>query len=310
MFDTILDSVADAVVSLGNTVSGGYAHTVHQGAKQWNAYTGKTVFCEAEKLREQIETKYTEAHENYSQVVEEVIPQIKHKLNEINNHKKDIFDIHFNNFTGLANRLHNLTIQGESFIEYFDENLLEIRTVTGLRSKAELYKIDFNNLSLKDIFFGWLTLGFISRKQAKKTLDAVKEEEKRIDEDIAKMEVQSKKLKVVLESLINIESYFQVLISSYSKLLMHFEYGIQSQTQRQLLSRIPLQGGKINFRLMPLIHIEEFQALFNLSIVLKTMSKMGYLNDNIEIKERDFEAFTNMQNLVSTTLHDYIVVAA
>jgi hypothetical protein len=40
---------------------------------------------------------------------------------------------------------------------------------------------------------------------------------------------------------------------------------------------------------LPVAHIEEFQALFNLSIVLKQMANLGYLNKEGEVVDEDIK---------------------
>ncbi|WP_394389206.1 hypothetical protein [Shewanella woodyi] len=44
---------------------------------------------------------------------------------------------------------------------------------------------------------------------------------------------------------------------------------------------------KLDFKLLPVVHLEEFRALFNLSIVLKQMANLGYLSDSGEFIETD-----------------------
>ncbi|PYE30394.1 hypothetical protein DFP83_1171 [Idiomarina fontislapidosi] len=46
---------------------------------------------------------------------------------------------------------------------------------------------------------------------------------------------------------------------------------------------------RLDFRLLPNVHIEEFLALFNLSIVLKQMANLGYLSESGEILQADTE---------------------
>jgi len=74
-------------------------------------------------------------------------------------------------------------------------------------------------------------------------------------------------------------SYFDTLVMNYEKLLNRFEYGVQSQRNKLMLQSENIISHKLNFKMMPTVHLEEFFALFNLSIVLKTMSTLGYLTD-------------------------------
>jgi hypothetical protein len=308
-FDSVFDNILEAVGSIGYGISDATDYITEKGAKTWNSVTGKAKFEEAEKILTRIDKKYNQELENYKKEIEEISSKIENKISSINFHKQNIYENYFEIFTLLVNKLHNLSIQGTSFLDYFDENLLEIKTLSGIRHKSDLYKIDFNNLRFKEVTFGLATLGFYTRKKATETLYAVKEEEQRINEEIEKMNAQIKKSKVIFNSIDNVEQYFSSIIHIYSKLLSRFEYGIKSQTQKQLLHG-KLLDGKINFRLMPLVHIEEFQTLFNLSIVLKTMSTMGYLNDNFELEKDDIKTFTNIQSLVTDSIPEQFAMAA
>lgn len=277
------------------TVSDACDYVKEKTSKAWNATTGKSTFNEAEALLKDIEDKYDKAKFEYKRDVEKIVSTLEAKISTINYHKKDIFDNHFSRFKNIGDRLHNINIEGKSFLEYFDDEIAEIKVQDGVRSKAELYEIDFNNLSFTDIVFGVFTLGIFTRKKVKETLMKVKEEQARIDEEIEKMKSQVKKLKVIEKSIDNVAEYFEILISNYSKLLDRFEYGITSQIIKANLENKTLKNGKIDFKQMPIVHIEEFQALFNLSIVLKQMATMGYLNENGEVKDKDIEAVNNIK---------------
>jgi len=263
--------------------------------KVWNGITGKDKFEKAEALMQDIEDRYDKAKFEYERDVEEISSTLEAKINTINYHKKDIFDNHFKRFKNIGNRLHNINIEGQSFLEYFDDNITEIKVQDGVKARVDLYEIDFNNLSFKEIGLGIITLGFFTRKKAKQTLIKVQEEEVRVNEEIEKMKSQIKKLKVVEQSIDNVAEYFEVLIQSYSKLLDRFGYGISSQILKANLNNQKLEDGKLDFKLMPIVHIEEFQALFNLSIVLKQMATMGYLNQDAEIEDKDMEAVNNIK---------------
>lgn len=263
--------------------------------KVWNGFTGKTTFDEAEKLLKSIEDKYDKVTFEYKRDIKKLSLQLKSKIRTINYHKKDIFENHFNRFKHMANKLHNLDIEGKSFLEYFDDNIAKIKIQNGVQSKNDLYEIDFNNLKIQERALGILTFGFYTRKKAKQTLEKVKAEEKRINLEIQNMKSQITNINVVLKSINSVAKYFTVLIQNYTKLLDRFEYGISSQIFKTVLKKQVLKDGKLDFKLMPILHIEEFQALFNLSIVLKQMATMGYLTDECEINKNDQKVFNDIQ---------------
>ncbi len=294
----LLDCVVDSVSFIADKVSDGVDYVVTGGAKCWNGFTGRIDFDEAERLYESMEQKYNDSKKTYEEEVDAASKKIEIIISSINYHKTDIYQNHFARFINLAKHLHNLTIDGENFLEYFDSSILDIKTTSGVRGKKEVFSIDFNNLGFSTIAFGILTLGFSTRKLASESLCMVKEEQIRVNEEMQKMKSQIVKMTATIKSIESVEEYFSVLICNYEKLLSRFEYGIKSQTQKNLLKGIELVDGKLDFKLMPIAHIEEFQALFNLSIVLKQMATMGYLTDEGEFKKEDLETVNNIKDLV------------
>lgn len=278
---------------------GAVVDAVKNPSKVWNAVTGRTKFEEAEALLNKIEARYEEAKLEYEKNIKDIAEQIEEKISRINYHKTDIYDNHFKKFTMLGNKLHNVLIDGKHFLEYFDKSITEVKNLDGVRDKNELYEIDFNNLKFTEIALGVLTLGFSTRKKAKQTLLKVQEEEVRVNEEIEKMKAQVVKAEVILESIDNVNEYFTLLIQNYTKLLDRFEYGIKSQVQKNILKGVSLENGKLDFKMMPIAHIEEFQALFNLSIVLKQMASLGYLSEEGEINDDDIKSVENLKNVIN-----------
>ncbi|MDK2063113.1 hypothetical protein PT520_11360 [Aliarcobacter butzleri] len=269
-----------------------------KGSKVFNAVTGKATFLEAEKLYKKIEEEYTRKNNEYKKKIFDIGKEIEEKVSNINYHKEDIYLNHFERFKNLGDKLHNVSINGKHFLEYFDDSIIRINNQNGIRSKREIYKIDFNNLKFTEIAFGILTLGFYTRKKAKETLLEVRAEEIRVKADIEKMNSNIVKAQDILNSVSNVSEYFTELIKNYSKILDRFEYGIKSQIQKNILKGSKLDNGKLNFKMMPIVHIQEFQALFNLSIVLYQMSSLGYLSDAGEIKDEDIKSLEKITNLI------------
>lgn len=294
----VVDTAKDAVKSVANQIKEeGIVNTVKKaGAKAWGAVTGKTTFEKAEKLYAEITDKYQKAKFNYEKAVKEIGNDIEGKVSKINSFKKDIYNVQFKRFTNMANRLSNVTVKGQPFEELFDDGILEIKKKVGVRNKKELFLIDFNNMSFAAAAGHVLTLGFFSRKAAKQSLLKVQEEEKRINEEITNMNTHKKQLKIIAKSIDSVVEYFDVLIKNYSKLLDRFEYGIQTQRFKQQSITDNLYSHKLDFKLIPIVHIEEFQALFNLSIVLKEMAVLGYISDAGEVVKKDQKAADNLFN--------------
>lgn len=306
IFTTMKDSIFDTIESINDFVGDGVDLAIDEvkngSAKVWNGVTGKDKFNEAEKLHKKITREYHKEETSYEKQSKLLLESLEQTISSINNYKKEIYKTHFSQFTLLANRLHNLSIQGASFLEYFDSSIYEMKNLHGVRSKNDLFSIDFNNLKAQEIGIGILTLGWSTRGKALETLRNVQAEEARIKEDITKMKAHITQLEQALSSLENIEEYFASLTHNYERLLHRFKYGIASQTQKNLLKNIALEKGKLDFKMMPLVHIEEFQALFNLSIVLKAMATMGYLDEQGNVNEEDQQSIDNIKLLVNKEL--------
>lgn len=298
-----ISSMVDKVVEVGRKV---IDKVVEKGAKCWNAFTGKTTFDKAEQLYQEITERYDKKKTQYDKSSIKLIADIDTRVSAINRFKQDIYDVQFSRFISLSNRLHNVTVKGQPFEELFSDAILEVKASESVGQRENLFLIDFNKFDLVRVASYVLTLGFYSRKKAKQTLLKVQEEEARINEEIAKMQSHLRQLKVVAKSIDNVVEYFDVLISNYSKLLDRFEYGIQTQRHKQMSQSGDIFAHKLDFRLIPIAHIEEFQALFNLSIVLKQMANLGYLSESGKVKVEDnqqakvlFEKVVSIQGIAA-----------
>lgn len=279
-----ISRVVDKVVEVAKKITN---KVIEKGSKCWNGFTGKTTFDKAEQLYQQITDRYDKNKRDYDQASGQLIADIDTQVSSINSFKQDIYQVQFKRFVSLANRLHNVTVKGQPFEELFDDAILEAKTTASVEHRGNLFLIDFNKFDLVRVASYVLTLGFYSRKKAKQTLLKVQEEEVRIDEEITKMKSHQRQLKVVAKSIDGVVEYFDVLINNYSKLLDRFEYGIQSQRHKQMVQSDEIFAHKLDFRLIPVAHIEEFQALFNLSIVLKQMANLGYLSESGKLNPKD-----------------------
>ncbi|WP_178863447.1 DNA repair protein [Thiomicrorhabdus cannonii] len=253
----------------------------------WNNITGKADFLEAQERLNAISVKYESFKTEYESEMLLIAEDLAIKVESINQFKIDIYQSHFESFLSIVNRVHDVKINGVNFLDFFDESIFQRKKITGIRSDSELFKIDFNNLSLKEYFFSIFTWGFYSRKKAKETLQEVMIEEERINCEIQEMTTQLNQARVAKDSLEMIVMYFDRLLKTYEALLSKFEYGVIAQINKAHLGGDDLVDGKISFKRLPNFHLENFYVLFNLSIVLKEMSKLGYLTEQGEVIHQD-----------------------
>jgi len=271
-----LKKMKDKVIDTAKAVKNKVTETV---SKAWGSFTGKTNADKAEALYAEISERYDKETKLYEKEVSEISNRIDLQIKTINRVKKEIYDTHFTRFVSIANRMHSVTIKGQPFDELFDDEIFNIKKEVSITKKDNLVLINFDKFSFVRAASYVFTLGFYSRKKAKESLLKVQEEESKINDEIRKMKSQIVKLAVIEGSISQVVSYFDTLVMNYEKLLNRFEYGVQSQRNKLMLQSENIISHKLNFKMMPTVHLEEFFALFNLSIVLKTMSTLGYLTD-------------------------------
>ena len=267
-------------------------------SKTWNGFTGKKYTDEANALLDDVERRYESAKKNYEDHIARYSSSIEQKILTINRHKQALYQQHFIRFMELAKRLHNVTVKGQPFMDFFADDVLHYQVGHGVRSRDDIMLIDFEKMNCLETFAMVFTLGIFSRKKAKESLEQAKQEQARIEEEIVKMQAQQTKVKVIDESIDNVVIYFDQLITNYGKLLDRFEYGIQTQRLSQLSQFDSVIDMKLDFRLLPVVHLEEFRALFNLSLVLKQMANMSYLNESGELIDQDCQQASHVFELV------------
>ncbi|WP_371377700.1 DNA repair protein [Thalassotalea aquiviva] len=299
--DYLSEKVSDGIDYLSNVVVGGVTYCVNKVQKTWASMNGADIAAKAEQLYEQTKEKLIDAEKNFTENVSSLTAQMNDQVGKLNRVKAEIHDVHFKRFLQLANRLHNVTVKGQPFNELFDDSEFKHKETIQVRAKHKLLEIDFNNMSLGEKLQMYFTFGWSSKQKAKKSLANVEDEEKRIDSEIAKLNSHIKKLEQVKNSIMEVSIYFDELIGSYESLLKRFEYGIQTQRFKQMALSDNVFSAKLDFRLMPIVHIQEFQALFNMSLVLKKMASLGYLSDKeeqVEVSGSDLEQAVALRNNV------------
>lgn len=287
--------VKDVCVAVKDTVVKEAQKFKKACSKVMSAISGKKYFDEAEQRYEALVLKYDKAQRKYTSDVESMVSEIQSSLDQINFWKASVFKEKLPRFISTANLLHNVLVNGEHFEEFLSKDIFDINHSSGVRGKDLLFEINFNSMSFTQAALSILTLGFYSRKKAKQSLQQVIDEENRVDEEIQKFAAQLAKIEQVKSSINNVVDYFESLIKGYEKLLKRFEFGVNSQRFVQARSS---SFDKLDFRLMPVKHIEEFHALFNLSVVMKTMSTMGYISETGDLEQHDLNV---IKKLASST---------
>lgn len=257
----------------------------------WNKFSGKDKFEEAERLYNRITEKYNKRRQEFESDLNEYTNRIEAHVNVINHSKKKIKQELFPAMANKLNKIKDISISKEFSIEEYVSAVLSVDSV---RSKSELYKIDFNKHKVKTTCQAIFTLGFYTRKKAKETLYAVQEEEQKINCEIAKMDAEITKLKAIEQALNNVEEYFTSIIPMYENLLIRLDNSVNFLYFRCMSLVHKLVAQEMSIKKLPAMQIKEIEAIVTASKILKGMVETQILsveeNDKVTKYDKDIKA--------------------
>ena len=251
-FGGLVSKVVSGVKKVGSAVASGVkkvGSAIKQGATNvWNKFSGKDTFKEAEELYNQISEKYNKRRRKFDEDMEALTNSIEKHVERINKSKEKIKTDLFVRMATNMERIHDISVSKDFTIEAYKEAVLSFDSI---RTKDQLYKIDFNKHKFKTSVQAIFTLGFYTRKKAKETLYAVQEEEAKINTEIAKMDAETKKLEAIDKSLENVDFYFESLINTYEKLLVRLDNNVNYLYVRCLSFAHKLVHEEMSIRRLP-----------------------------------------------------------
>lgn len=279
-----LISKVGLVVSGAKKVGSVVVSGVKKGmTNMWNKISGKDTFKEAEELYNKISEKYNKRRRTFDKDVEDLTNSIENHVERINKSKEKIKTELFVRMATNMEKIHDISVSKDFKIEAYKEAVLSFGSI---RTKEQLYKIDFNKHKVKTSVQAIFTLGFYTRKKAKETLYAIQEEEAKINTEIAKMDAEIKKLEAIDKSLENVEFYFESLINTYEKLLVRLDNNVNYLYVRCLSFAYKLVHEEMSIRRLPKMQRKEVEAIITASKILKTMTDAQIINveDSNEVK--------------------------
>ena len=257
-----VEVVVDTAKKVGSAVKNGATNL-------WNKASGKEKFEEAERLYAEISARYNSRRNQFEEDVENYTNKIENHVNQINRSKEKIKSELFLEMAKKMEKIKDIEVSKDFSVESY---IAEAVSFDSIRSKSELYKIDFNKHKFKTTVQAIVTLGFYTRKKAKETLYAVEEEEGKINTEIAKMDAEIVKLKAIESSLDNVELYFTSLIELYQNLLIRLDSSVNYLFVRSMAFAHKLVNTEMSIRRLPKMQQKEVEAIITASKILKTMT--------------------------------------
>lgn len=253
----ITNGISKTVKGAGKTVTNSY-----------KGFTGQATFEEADKRYEEIKKRFNDHRIYFENEVESLSSQIDELVNSINQSKRTIKTELFPAFAEKLRKLKDIPVSDEYLEEYFAGTNLK---VDFMKSKAELYSIDFKKNPFKNNALAIITLGFYTRKKAKETKNKVEEERIRVEEEIARMDSELSKLNAIKEALKQIANYYRSLIELYQALLNRLDNSVNFLMIRCLSFAHRVVKEQMSIKLLPKSQQAEIMAMVTISKVLKTM---------------------------------------
>lgn len=235
----------------------------------WNKFTGKENFDKADRLYAEITERYNSKRKQFESDISKYTGLIEQHVEVINSSKEKIKAELFLEMARKLEKIKDIQVSKDFSVEAY---MAEALSFDNIRSKSELYKIDFNKHKFKTTFQAVFTLGFYTRKKAKETLQAVEEEEQKIKNEITKMDAEIKKIKLIEESLANVEYYFTSLIELYENLLIRLDSSINYLFVRSMAFAHRLVHTEMSIKRLPKMQQKEVEAIITVSKILKEMT--------------------------------------
>lgn len=266
----VCEATKNCVCSVGN-IAKEFGSAIKQGVtNQWNKYSGKDKYEEAERLYEKVSEHYNSKRKQFEADVKCYSNKIEAHVEVINISKEKIKTELFLQMAQKMEKIKDINVSGDFSVEEFMTAHLHFDSV---RDKSQLYKIDFNKHKFKTNVQAIFTLGFYTRKKAKETLFAVQEEEAKINTEIAKMDIEFGKLKIIEESLANVEYYFTSLVELYENLLIRLDNSINYLYVRCMSFAHKLVHSEMSIKKLPKMQRKEVEAIITASFILKVMTE-------------------------------------
>ena len=218
----------------------------------WEKFTGRDKEREAEELLAQLETKARTAERDFQCFAEEIQDRVNTALERLNAMREELNTCDFRRFENLAALFSNWEVS-----KVRSECALELKRhhLEPLKTRDDLFKIDFRNHPISSNLKAVFTLGFLTRKRAKETLLAVREEEHRLELDLDKMNSEKTRLSLIADSLEQVvEQVVTFRQKYYLKLLDELDYSVHLMRSCYFVQTTEPVPDKIDPEMMPLRH--------------------------------------------------------
>ncbi|MBO6261051.1 MAG: DNA repair protein [Bacilli bacterium] len=237
-------------------------------SRGYKSFSGQATFEEADRMYEDIKKRFEEHKAFFEKEVENISSQIEEHVQSINKSKETIKTELFPAFAEKMHILKDIPVSESYLKEYFNGSNLKVDSI---KTKANLYLIDFKKNPFKSNALAIISLGFYTRKKAKETLEKVREEKIRLEEEMVRMDSELIKLKNINDALEIIASYYTSMIDLYNALLSRLDNSVNFLIIKCLSYAHRIVHEQMSIKLLPKTQQAEIMAMVSISKIMKTM---------------------------------------
>ena len=166
IFGGFIRKIGSAAKKVGTAVVSGVKKVgtaVTNGVKNVAArVSGKDKYEEAQRLYDEISKRYNEKREHFQKEIERITALIEEHVKSINDSKRMIKMELLPAMVNKISKIKDIRISDEYSVEEYIESVLNVDSI---RSREQLFTIDFNAHKVKTTFQAIFTLGFYTRKK-------------------------------------------------------------------------------------------------------------------------------------------------
>lgn len=237
-------------------------------SRGYKSFSGQATFEEADRMYEDIRKRFDEHKAYFEKEVDSISSQIDEHVRSINKSKETIKTDLFPAFAEKMRVLRDVKVEQVFLKELFEGSTLKVDSI---KSKADLYLIDFKKNPIKSNALAIISFGFYTRKKAKETKGRVIEEKKRLEEEMARMDSELTKLRAIRDALEIIANYYNSMIELYVALLARLDNSINFLMIKCISFAHKLVHEQMSIKLLPKSQQAEIMAMVSISKILKAM---------------------------------------
>lgn len=257
----------------------------------WKKFTGENTEREAEKLLSALEAKAKSQEKEFQIFAEEIQKRLDASMEKLNQVRAELNFNCFTRFEKLASRFANWNVEK---VRYELSMLVKEKHLEAVKSRGELFKIDFRNHPVSSNLKAIFTLGFLTRKRADETLKAVQEEGHRLDFEIEQIKAEKTRLSRLADSLEQIASFFEGCHEYYRRILDELDYSVNFLRSSYFVMNHEDPAEQFDPEMLPEHHKLCLKCADEATRILFAIGNHRYVNmteKTIEVIDRDINSF-------------------